>query len=51
MTVGGEVGNLTIRVARDILNGGITRRTLVEALNGHNGEYLVDGPRVRQRLE
>ena len=51
MTIRGEVGNLTVRVASDILDGGIAGRTLVEALDGHNGEDLVDGPRVAQTLE
>ena len=44
VAVGSEVGYLSVRVAGDILNGGITCRTLVQALDGHNGEYLVDGP-------
>ena len=51
MAVGSKIGYLSVRVAGNILNGGITGRTLVQTLDGHNGEYLVDGPRVRQRLE
>ena len=44
MAVGSEVGYLTIRVAGDILDGGVARGTLVETLDRHDGEYLVDGP-------
>ena len=44
MTVRGEIGYLTVRVAGNVLNGSITGWTLVESLNGHDGENLVDGP-------
>ena len=44
MTVGREVGNLTVTVAGDVLDGGIARGTFVEALDGHDREHLIDGP-------
>ena len=44
MEIGGEVGNLTIAVAGDVLNGSITCGALIESLDGHDGEHLIDGP-------
>ena len=44
MAVGHEVHHLTVAVAGDILQRGITRRTLVESLDRHDGEHLVNGP-------
>ena len=44
MEIGGEVSNLTITVAGDVLNGGIAGGALVESLDGHDGEYLINGP-------
>ena len=51
VAVGHEVGNLTIRVAGDILYGSITRGTLIESLDRHDGEQLVNSPRVTETLE
>ena len=48
---GDKIFNLAIGVARDILERGHARRFLVEPLNGYDGENLIDGPRVGQRLE
>ena len=47
MTVGDEIGNLTIRVTSDILDCSVTCRTLVKPLDRHDGEELVDSPTVR----
>ena len=44
MTVGCEVSNLSVAITGDILDGGVASGSLVEALDGHNREYLVDGP-------
>ena len=44
MQIGREISNLTITVAGDILNRGITGRTLVKTLDRHDGEHLVDSP-------
>ena len=44
MTIRGEVGNLAIAVAGDVLNGGIAGGALVESLDGHDGKYLINGP-------
>ena len=51
VTVGNKVGNFAIRVARNVLYGAIACRALVQALQRDDGEQLVDGPRVGQRLE
>ena len=51
VTTGHEVGNLSVAVAGDILQGGIACGSFGEPLYGHDGEELVDGPRVGQRLE
>ena len=51
MTIRGEVGNLTVTVAGDILDGGVTGWALIQTLERHNREYLVDGPRVAEALE
>ena len=51
MAVGGEVGYLAVRVACYVLQGGIACGALVEALYWHDGEHLVDGPRVGEALE
>ena len=44
VAVGNKVGYLAVAVAGDVLDGGTTRGTLVEALDGNDGEELVDGP-------
>ena len=44
-------GDLTVAVARDVLNRGVAVGTLVETLDRHDGEELIDGPMVGQRLE
>ena len=44
VAIGDEVGHLTIRVAGDILDGGVTGGTLIQSLNRHDGEELVNGP-------
>ena len=49
--VGDKLGYLPIRVTSDILKGSIARGPFIQPLNGHDGEQLVDGPGVGQRLE
>ena len=44
MTVGHETGNLAVAVAGDILQRGVTCGTLVQSLDRHDGEHLVDSP-------
>ena len=51
MTIGYEVGYLSVAVAGDVLQGGVAGRTLVQALDRHDREELVDGPTVWQALE
>ena len=51
MSVGNEVGNLSVAVAGDVLQGSVAGRTLVQALDRHDREELVDGPTVWQALE
>ena len=51
MAIDHEVGYLAIRIARHILNGAGTIGFLVQTLDRHDGENLVDGPRVCERLE
>ena len=46
-----KVSYLSIRVTSDVLQGCRTVGTFVQTLDRHNREYLVDSPRVRQRLE
>ena len=46
-----KVSDLSIRVTSDVLQGCRTVGTFVQTLNGHNREYLVDGPGIRQGLE
>ena len=51
MSVGNEVGNLSIAVAGDVLQGSVAGRTLVQTLDRHDREELVDSPTVWQALE
>ena len=51
MTIGYEVGYLAVAVAGDVLQGSVAGRTLVQALDRHDREELVDGPTVWQALE
>ena len=51
MTVGYEVGYLSVAVAGDVLQGSVAGRTLVQTLDRHDREELVDGPTVWQALE
>ena len=51
MTVGYEVGYLSVAVAGDVLQGSVAGRALVQALDRHDREELVDGPTVWQALE
>ena len=51
MTIGYEVGNLAVAVAGDVLQGSVAGRTLVQTLDRHDREELVDGPTVWQALE
>ena len=44
-------GNLTITVARNVLQRSAHRGTLFESMNGHDGEELVECPVVGKRLE
>ena len=46
-----KVSYLSIRVTSDVLQGCRTVGTFIQALNGHNREYLVDSPGIRQGLE
>ena len=49
--LGDEVGDLAVAVAGDVLKGGQVGRVFVQTLDGDDGEELVDGPEVGQRLE
>ena len=51
VAIGNEIGNLSIAVARDVLQCCVASRPLIEALYGHNGEQLIDGPTVGKALE
>ena len=51
MTIGYEVRNLTVAVTGDVLQGSVAGRTLVQALDRHDREELVDSPTVWQALE
>ena len=51
MAIGYEVGYLSVAVAGDVLQGGVAGRTLVQTLDRHDREELVDGPTVWQALE
>ena len=51
MTIGHEIRYLSVAVAGDVLQGGVAGRTLVQALDRHDREELVDGPTVWQALE
>ncbi len=44
MTVGNEVGYLSVAVAGDVLQGSVAGRTLVQTLDRHDREELVDSP-------
>ena len=46
-----ELVDLAVRVARDVANHGVLRRTLVQPVDRHDREQLVDRPAVRNRLE
>ncbi len=46
-----ETINLAVAVAGDIRQNGLTCGFLIEAVNGHHGEQLVDRPHVRERLK
>ena len=46
-----EVGNLAVAVAGDVLQGCVAGRTLVQTLDRHDREELVNGPTVWQALE
>ena len=43
--------DFTVRVTGNILNGSATRGTLIQTRNRHDGEELVNPPRVGHRLE
>ena len=43
--------DLAVGVAGDVREHGLAHRLLVETVDGHDGEQLVDGPAVRQGLE
>ena len=51
MSVGNEVGNLSIAVAGDVLQGSVAGRTLVQTLDRHDREELVDKMCIRDRLK
>ena len=51
MAIDHEVGYLAIGVAGHVLNGTGAIGFLIQTLDRHDGEDLVDGPRVGQRLE
>ena len=51
MTIGYEVRNLSVAVAGDVLQGSVPGRTLVQTLDRHDREELVDSPTVWQALE
>ena len=46
-----KIGNLSIRITSNILQGSISVGLLVQTLDRHDREYLIYRPRVRQRLE
>ena len=46
-----KVGNFAVRVAGYILQGSRTFRFLIQSLDRHDREYLVNRPRVGKRLE
>ena len=46
-----ELVDLAVGVAGDVLQRAAARRLLAEAVDRHDREELVDGPRVGQRLE
>ena len=49
--LGDEVGDFAVAVAGDVLQGGEVCWVFVKPLNRDDGEELVDGPEVGQRLE
>jgi hypothetical protein len=51
VTIGHEIADFSVRIARDVLQRGLAGGTLVEPLQGHDGEQLVYGPRVWKALE
>src|SRR5688572_9957630 len=51
LALGDEAVDLAVRVAGDVGEHGAARRPLVEPVQRHDREQLVDGPAVRQRLE
>ena len=46
-----EALDLSVGVARDVLNRAAARRLLVEPVDRHYRKDLIDRPAVRQRLE
>ena len=50
-SAGGEIRNLSVGVASDVLDGAVACGLLVETLYRHDREQLVDTPAVGQRLE
>ncbi len=51
LVLGDVALHLAVRVAGHVLEGCLAVGALVEALQGHDGEDLVDAPHVGQRLE
>ena len=48
---GNEIGDFAVAVAGDVLKGGKVRWVFIKPLDRDDGEKLVDGPKVGQRLE
>ena len=46
-----EIGYFAVAVAGDVLDGAGAVGTLVETAQRYDGEHLVDGPAIGQRLE
>ena len=46
-----KISNLTVRVTSNILQSSRTFRFLIQSLDRHDREYLVNRPRVGKRLE
>ena len=46
-----ELIDLAVRVAGDVAEHGLADRHLVQPMNGHDREELLDRPRIRDRLE
>ena len=49
--LGDKVSDFAVAVAGDVLQGGEVGWVFVQTLDGDDGEELVDGPKVGQRLE